>query len=74
MVVGYGTVSRPSKRPPIKIKRFCGGAVVKLGVCSKAVRRVVYMSQLDQSKCIVKLPLMDDYQILNARGASPTER
>lgn len=42
MASGYGTVRRPSKRPPMKIMRFCGGVLGECGVCSKAVRREVW--------------------------------
>jgi hypothetical protein len=41
MVVGYGTVRRPSYRPPMKMIRFWGEVAVGVGVCSKAVRREV---------------------------------
>lgn len=35
----YGIVIRPSKRPPMKSKRFSGAVGVEWGVCSNAVRR-----------------------------------
>ncbi len=30
---------RPSKSPPMKIRRFWGGLEAECGVCSKAVRK-----------------------------------
>ena len=44
IVLGYGTVKRPSKRPPINIKRFCGCDELECIVCSKAVSRDVCSS------------------------------
>lgn len=40
--MGKGTVSRPSKSPPMKMIRFCDCVELGLGVCSNAVRREVY--------------------------------
>lgn len=37
MGIVYGTVRRPSERPPIKRMMFCGGVEGVVGVCSKAV-------------------------------------
>lgn len=44
----YGMVSKPSKSPPIRIMRFCGGEAVGFGVCSNAVSFDVYTAYYQQ--------------------------